>query len=103
MSSNQKGAFYAYPCPVAFRRPYDLCRGGWRHIALRAGRVRLLGIDAPEMGKCPKGRKCVKGSGKACAAGTIRYLIRRRAHPQSCFFKQAVFKGQIGHAFLQPA
>src|SRR3546814_439186 len=45
-----------------------------------------------------------------CDCSTIRmissfsdagYLIRRRPHPQSCFFEQTVFECQVGHAFLQ--
>lgn len=38
-------------------------------------RVRLLGIDAPEMGRCRQGRVCAPGSGpasKAALAATIR-------------------------------
>lgn len=28
-------------------------------------RIRLIGIDAPEMGKCPPSRRCVAGNGPA--------------------------------------
>lgn len=44
--------------------------------SLRCGRerVRLLGIDAPEMGKCPQGRKCVKGNGQASKAALHRFV-----------------------------
>ena len=28
-------------------------------------RIRLTGIDAPETGRCPRNRKCVKGDGEA--------------------------------------
>ncbi|MES2904565.1 MAG: thermonuclease family protein [Pseudomonadota bacterium] len=51
--------------------------------SIRCGklRLRLLGIDAPEMGKCPRQRVCVQGSGSASKAslaravrlGTVRY------------------------------
>src|SRR6266513_436597 len=29
------------------------------------------------------------------------YLMPRPPHPRSCFFKQAVLQGEIGHDFLQ--
>ena len=46
---------------------------------LRCGRerIRLLGIDAPEMGKCPQGRKCVKGNGKASKAALQKLVAGR--------------------------
>src|SRR5690606_17728814 len=31
------------------------------------------------------------------------YLIPGLPHPRSCFFEQAVFQGQVGHAFLESA
>lgn len=53
--------------------------------SLRCGaeRLRLLGIDAPEMGKCPSWRVCVAGDGEASkqslksatAYGPVRYRI----------------------------
>lgn len=35
--------------------------------SLRCGaeRVRIAGIDAPELGRCPRGRTCTPGDGKA--------------------------------------
>ncbi|MDP9424029.1 MAG: thermonuclease family protein [Pseudomonadota bacterium] len=35
--------------------------------SLRCGaeRLRLLGIDAPELGACPRDRQCVEGNGQA--------------------------------------
>jgi endonuclease YncB( thermonuclease family) len=35
-------------------------------------RLRLLGIDAPEMGACPRQRVCVVGSGPASKASLLR-------------------------------
>lgn len=39
-------------------------------------RIRLLGIDAPELHRCPRHRKCAPGSGPASRA-TLAALIRR--------------------------
>jgi endonuclease YncB( thermonuclease family) len=38
-------------------------------------RIRLLAIDAPEMGKCPKGRVCAPGDPVASTA-SLRGLLR---------------------------
>lgn len=56
--------------------------------SIRCGseRVRLLGIDAPELGKCPANRRCVPGSGnasrlslkQALSAGPVRYMTVKR-------------------------
>jgi micrococcal nuclease len=48
----------AIPCPSAFVVDGD---------SLRCGplRVRLLGIDAPELHGCPRQRRCVAGDGQA--------------------------------------
>ncbi len=45
--------------------------------SLRCGdlRLRLLGIDAPELHGCPKWRVCVVGDGKA-AANSLRMALR---------------------------
>lgn len=40
-------------------------------------RVRLLGIDAPEIGHCRKGRDCAPGDGRASKANLER-LVRGR-------------------------
>ncbi|XUU60625.1 thermonuclease family protein [Erythrobacter sp. HA6-11] len=37
-------------------------------------RIRLLGIDAPELGGCRKGRRCVQGDGKASRAALARAM-----------------------------
>ena len=37
-------------------------------------RVRLSGIDAPEMGKCPRNRVCAPGDGKASKAHLQRLM-----------------------------
>lgn len=49
-------------------------------------RVRLLGIDAPELHGCPRNRKCVPGDPvasklslqQALSAGQVRYLMVKR-------------------------
>lgn len=48
----------AIPCPSAYVVDGD---------SLRCGKVRLrlLGIDAPELGRCPPQRQCVAGDGQA--------------------------------------
>ncbi|MCC6477964.1 MAG: thermonuclease family protein [Sphingomonadaceae bacterium] len=48
---------------------------------IRCGRerVRLLNIDAPEMGgRCPKRRKCVKGNPDASKANIVRLISTGR-------------------------
>lgn len=47
---------------------------------LRCGkeRVRLIGIDAPETGKCRVGRTCVKGDAKASTAELKRLTKGKR-------------------------
>lgn len=47
---------------------------------LRCGgeRVRLIGIDAPELHGCPRWRRCAPGSGKASKAHLVK-LIGGRA------------------------
>lgn len=56
--------------------------------SIRCGRerLRLLGIDAPEIGSCPRHRTCVTGDGKASRRslqagvrfGRVRYRIVTR-------------------------
>jgi micrococcal nuclease len=51
--------------------------------SIRCGklRLRLLGIDAPELGRCPSQRVCVAGSGpasKATLATTVRGRVTYR-------------------------
>lgn len=41
-------------------------------------RIRLIGMDAPEMGRCPSNRRCVKGDGQA-AKRYLATLIRGRS------------------------
>ena len=61
-------------CPSAYVVDGDTLRCG-------PVRVRLLGIDAPEMGRCPRWRTCVPGSGQdakhslieAIRHGPVRY------------------------------
>lgn len=45
--------------------------------SLRCGnvRVRLLGIDAPELHRCPRWRVCVAGDGRAAKA-SLRLALR---------------------------
>lgn len=45
-------------CPSAYVVDGDFLRCGEL-------RLRLLGVDAPEMGQCPRQRVCVAGDGKA--------------------------------------
>lgn len=46
---------------------------------LRCGkeRVRLIGIDAPEKGRCPADRKCVKGDA-AASEKALQKLVQQR-------------------------
>jgi len=48
----------AIPCPSAYVADGDSLRCG-------SVRVRLLGIDAPELRGCPPRRQCVAGDGQA--------------------------------------
>lgn len=41
-------------------------------------RIRLLGIDAPELRRCREGRRCVEGDGRASQA-TLQALLRGKA------------------------
>lgn len=41
-------------------------------------RIRLLAIDAPEMGECPRGRTCVPGSGPLAKVALQRAVQGRR-------------------------
>jgi micrococcal nuclease len=49
---------HAIPCPSAYVVDGDSLRCG-------STRVRLLGIDAPELHGCPRQRQCVAGDGQA--------------------------------------
>ena len=70
---------------------------------LRCGdtRVRLLGIDAPEMGACPRWRLCVAGNGEASKqslkAGTQRGPIRYQSVTVDRFGRQVavVWAGRV--------
>lgn len=42
--------------------------------ANHAERVRLLGIDAPELHECPRWRQCAPGDGKASKAALARLI-----------------------------
>lgn len=63
-----------FDCPSAYVVDGDTLRCG-------PERLRLLGIDAPEMGRCPRWRVCVPGDGQASKrslvvalrCGPIRY------------------------------
>jgi len=48
--------------------------------SLRCGqeRVRLIGIDAPELHKCPRNRQCVPGDGRASKAALQRQIGARK-------------------------
>ncbi len=66
-------------CPSAYVVDGDSLRCG-------AERLRLLGVDAPELHGCPSWRTCVAGDGKAAkdslrqavGSGRIRYRIVTR-------------------------
>jgi len=66
----------AIPCPSAYVGDGDSLRCG-------STRLRLLGIDAPELGRCPSRRACVAGNGKASrqslqqavALGPVTYQV----------------------------
>ena len=66
-------------CPSAYVVDGDSLRCG-------SERLRLLGIDAPELHNCPSWRTCVRGDGEAAKAGLqvaiangpIRYRIVTR-------------------------
>ena len=55
------------PCPSAYVVDGDSLRCG-------STRIRLLGIDAPELGHCPSWRVCVPGDGKASRRSLQRAL-----------------------------
>ena len=54
-------------CPSAYVVDGDTLRCG-------SERIRLLGIDAPEMGSCPRWRVCVSGDGEASKRSLIAAL-----------------------------
>ena len=66
----------AIECPSAYVVDGDSLRCG-------STRLRLLGIDAPELGRCPPRRQCVAGDGQsakrslasALRLGPLRYQI----------------------------
>lgn len=66
-------------CPLPIVTDGDTIRCG-------SERVRLLGIDAPELRGCPRNRRCVPGDGnasrlslkQALSAGPIRYMTVKR-------------------------
>jgi len=43
-------------------------------ITCRGGRLRLVGIDAPEISACRRGRQCVAGNGQASQQSLARGL-----------------------------
>lgn len=55
-------------CPSAYVVDGDTLRCG-------SERVRLLGIDAPELGRCPRWRVCVWGDGQA-SKQSLREALR---------------------------
>jgi micrococcal nuclease len=63
-------------CPSAYVVDGDTLR-------CEAERLRLLGIDAPELHRCPRYRTCAAGDGKASKSslqqalrfGTVRYQV----------------------------
>lgn len=57
----------ALPCPSAYVVDGDSLRCG-------STRIRLLGIDAPELGRCPPQRQCVAGDGQASRQSLQRAL-----------------------------
>ena len=62
-----------FDCPSAYVVDGDTLRCG-------SERLRLLGIDAPEMGSCPRWRVCVPGDGQASKRSLIagfRYGVIR--------------------------
>ena len=66
-------------CPSAYVTDGDSLRCG-------AERLRLLGVDAPELHECPRWRLCVPGNGEvakqslkvALTAGPFRYQVVTR-------------------------
>ena len=60
-------AIDAIPCPSAYVVDGDSLRCG-------STRIRLLGIDAPELGRCPSWRVCEAGDGKASRQSLQRAL-----------------------------
>ena len=54
-------------CPSAYVVDGDTLRCG-------PDRLRLLGIDAPEMGQCPRWRVCAPGDGRASKARLVAAL-----------------------------
>lgn len=66
----------AVPCPSAYVVDGDSLRCG-------STRLRLLGIDAPELNRCPSWRVCVPGDGtasrrslqQAVAIGPVTYQL----------------------------
>lgn len=52
--------------------------------SLRCGRerVRLLGIDAPELHRCPRDRRCAPGNGGASKAALARAVGARKVNLQ---------------------
>jgi endonuclease YncB( thermonuclease family) len=58
-------------CPSAYVVDGDSLRCG-------AERLRLLGIDAPELHGCPRWRTCVSGNGDASKA-SLRQAVRQGA------------------------
>lgn len=67
------------PPPIDTPRPLGSCRAV-DGDTLRCGRerIRLLGIDAPEMpGHCARGRRCVRGDPLASKASLERALAGR--------------------------
>ena len=58
-------------CPSAYVVDGDSLRCG-------AERLRLLGIDAPELNDCPRWRTCVSGDGGQSRASLVRGLKQGR-------------------------
>lgn len=61
----------AIPCPSAYVVDGDSINCG-------SIRLRLLGIDAPELGGCPSWRVCVPGDGKASRRSLAQAVARGR-------------------------
>ena len=60
-----------YECPSAYVVDGDTLRCG-------SIRLRLLGIDAPEIGRCPPRRECVAGDGLAAKQSLTQALRNGR-------------------------
>ena len=76
VSRSCHGPLMIIDCPSAYVIDGDTLRCG-------PDRIRLLGIDAPEMGSCPRWRVCVRGDGRASKRSLIAALKLGRVRYQA--------------------